>query len=59
MFGCDVLLMTQVDADQVVMSHSPLRMFKQFHDKHVLVCGRRHPIDLDQLSIDSIDRLDF
>lgn len=40
MFGCDVLLMTQVDADQVVMSHSPLRMFKQFHDKHVLVCGQ-------------------
>lgn len=33
-------MLTQVDADQVVMSHSPLRMFRQFHDKHVLVCGQ-------------------
>ena len=22
------------------MSHSPLRMFKQFHDKHILVSGQ-------------------
>ncbi|XP_052778307.1 haloacid dehalogenase-like hydrolase domain-containing 5 isoform X2 [Mya arenaria] len=30
----------EVTADQVVMSHSPLRMFKQFHNKHVLVSGQ-------------------
>lgn len=27
-------------ADQVVMSHSPLKMLKQFHDKHILVSGQ-------------------
>ncbi|BFZ08341.1 hypothetical protein BsWGS_11380 [Bradybaena similaris] len=30
----------EVKEDQVVMSHSPLRMFRQFHDKHVLVNGQ-------------------
>jgi hypothetical protein len=25
---------------QVVMAHSPLRMFSEFHDKHVLVTGQ-------------------
>lgn len=30
----------QVVADQVVMSHSPLKMFQQFHDKHILVSGQ-------------------
>ncbi|KAK0045729.1 cat eye syndrome critical region protein 5 [Biomphalaria pfeifferi] len=30
----------QVTEDQVVMSHSPLKMFRQFHDKHVLVNGQ-------------------
>ncbi|GAB1609724.1 haloacid dehalogenase-like hydrolase domain-containing 5 [Argonauta hians] len=30
----------QVQPDQVVMSHSPLKMFRQFHDKHVLVSGQ-------------------
>ncbi|KAL8595135.1 hypothetical protein ACOMHN_013808 [Nucella lapillus] len=28
-----------VEEDQVVMSHSPLKMFRQFHDKHVLING--------------------
>ena len=26
--------------EQVILSHSPLRMFRQFLDKHVLVCGQ-------------------
>ena len=30
----------QIHPDQVVMSHSPLKMFPQFHDKHVLVSGQ-------------------
>ena len=29
-----------VTEDQVVMSHSPLKMFTEFHDKHVLVSGQ-------------------
>ena len=29
-----------VNEDQVVMSHSPLKMFTEFHDKHVLVAGQ-------------------
>ncbi|XP_013866022.1 cat eye syndrome critical region protein 5 homolog [Austrofundulus limnaeus] len=29
-----------VTEDQVIMSHSPLRMFKRFHDKCVLVSGQ-------------------
>ncbi|XP_041348501.1 haloacid dehalogenase-like hydrolase domain-containing 5 [Gigantopelta aegis] len=30
----------QVSQDQVVMSHSPVKMFTQFHEKHVLVSGQ-------------------
>lgn len=30
----------QVEPEQVVMSHSPLKMFHQFHHKHVLVSGQ-------------------
>lgn len=30
----------QVESEQVIMSHSPLKMFRQFHDKHVLVSGQ-------------------
>jgi len=33
-----------VDEDQVVMSHSPLKMFRDYHDKHVLVIGQG-PVD--------------
>lgn len=29
-----------VSEEQVVMSHSPLKMFRQFHDKHVLINGQ-------------------
>ena len=29
-----------ISEDQVVMSHSPLKMFTEFHDKHVLVTGQ-------------------
>lgn len=30
----------QIHADQVVMSHSPLSMFRQFHDRHILAVGQ-------------------
>lgn len=34
------LLGVYVDADQVVMSHSPLKLFKKFHDKRCLISGQ-------------------
>uniref|UniRef100_A0A3Q3X3N3 Haloacid dehalogenase-like hydrolase domain-containing 5 n=1 Tax=Mola mola TaxID=94237 RepID=A0A3Q3X3N3_MOLML len=34
------ILGVPVSQDQVIMSHSPLRMFKKFHDKCVLVSGQ-------------------
>ncbi|CAC5402945.1 Haloacid dehalogenase-like hydrolase domain-containing 5 [Mytilus coruscus] len=39
-------LKIKVDADQVVMSHSPLKMFRQFHDKQVLVTGQGPVVDI-------------
>lgn len=33
-------ILMQVESEQVIMSHSPLKMFRQFHDKHVLVSGQ-------------------
>lgn len=36
----------QIVADQVVMSHSPLKMFKQFHDKHILVSGQGPVVEI-------------
>ncbi|XP_067133839.1 haloacid dehalogenase-like hydrolase domain-containing 5 isoform X2 [Centruroides vittatus] len=36
----------EITEDQVVMSHSPLRMFKQFHDKHCLISGQGPIIDI-------------
>jgi ribonucleotide monophosphatase NagD (HAD superfamily) len=32
--------MLQVHEEQVVMAHSPLRMFQQYHNKHVLISGQ-------------------
>ncbi|XP_041656342.1 haloacid dehalogenase-like hydrolase domain-containing 5 [Cheilinus undulatus] len=34
------ILGVPITLDQVIMSHSPLRMFKKFHDKCVLVSGQ-------------------
>ena len=34
------VLGVQVSKEQVVMAHSPLKMFKQFHHKRVLVSGQ-------------------
>ncbi|XP_045165956.1 haloacid dehalogenase-like hydrolase domain-containing 5 [Mercenaria mercenaria] len=36
----------EVVAEQVVMSHSPLKMFKQFHDKHILVSGQGPVVEI-------------
>jgi len=38
--SCMVVSDAQVKAEQVIMSHSPLRMFRQFLDKHVLISGQ-------------------
>ena len=38
----------QVKPEQVVMSHSPLKMFRQFLDKHVLVCGQGPTLEIAQ-----------
>ncbi|KAK7862641.1 hypothetical protein R5R35_002070 [Gryllus longicercus] len=36
----------QVSEDQVIMAHSPLRMFQQFHTKHVLVSGQGPTVEI-------------
>jgi HAD superfamily hydrolase (TIGR01456 family) len=36
----------KVDEDQVVMAHSPLRLFRNFHDKRVLVSGQGPVADI-------------
>ena len=33
-------LNVEVAEDQVVMSHSPLKMFREYHERHVLVVGQ-------------------
>ncbi|CAN2391098.1 cat eye syndrome [Pristimantis euphronides] len=40
------VLGTEISADQVILSHSPLRMFRQFHDKCVLVSGQGQVDDI-------------
>ncbi|XP_048343711.1 haloacid dehalogenase-like hydrolase domain-containing 5 isoform X2 [Sphaerodactylus townsendi] len=35
-----------ISQDQVIMSHSPLQMFKHYHDKHVLVSGQGPLLDI-------------
>ena len=39
-FSLDINLYSQVSPDQVMLSHSPLRMFTQFHKMRVLVSGQ-------------------
>ncbi|KAJ7316804.1 hypothetical protein JRQ81_002966 [Phrynocephalus forsythii] len=40
------ILGVPISQDQVMMSHSPLRMFKRFHDKCVLVSGQGPLLDI-------------
>ncbi|NWW77449.1 HDHD5 hydrolase, partial [Climacteris rufus] len=42
------LLGVPISQDQVMMSHSPLRMFKRYHDKCVLVSGQGPLLDIAQ-----------
>ncbi|XP_067907911.1 haloacid dehalogenase-like hydrolase domain-containing 5 [Heterodontus francisci] len=35
-----------ISQDQVMMSHSPLRMFKRYHDKRVLISGQGPVMDI-------------
>ena len=39
-------LNVKITEDQVVMSHSPLKMFKEYHEKHVLVVGQGPVTDI-------------
>lgn len=39
--GCFFYLW-QVKEDQMVLSHTPLKMFNWLHDKHVLVSGQQN-----------------
>ncbi|XP_076363026.1 haloacid dehalogenase-like hydrolase domain-containing 5 isoform X2 [Tachypleus tridentatus] len=39
-------LRVEVNEQQVVMSHSPLRMFRQFHEKHCLISGQGPIVDI-------------
>ncbi|XP_013791174.2 haloacid dehalogenase-like hydrolase domain-containing 5, partial [Limulus polyphemus] len=36
----------EITEQQVVMSHSPLRMFRQFHEKHCLISGQGPIVDI-------------
>ncbi|XP_041457716.1 haloacid dehalogenase-like hydrolase domain-containing 5 [Lytechinus variegatus] len=40
------ILEVPITPDQVVMSHSPLRILPQFHDKHVLVSGQGPVVEI-------------
>ncbi|KAM3871858.1 haloacid dehalogenase-like hydrolase domain-containing 5 [Diretmus argenteus] len=40
------ILGVSITQDQVIMSHSPLRMFKKYHDKCVLVSGQGPVLDI-------------
>nr|XP_056703087.1 haloacid dehalogenase-like hydrolase domain-containing 5 [Euleptes europaea] len=40
------ILGVPISQDQVIMSHSPLRMFKRYHDKCVLVSGQGPLLDI-------------
>ncbi|NXO44112.1 HDHD5 hydrolase, partial [Locustella ochotensis] len=42
------LLGVPISQDQVMMSHSPLRMFKRYHEKCVLVSGQGPLLDIAQ-----------
>ncbi|KFO80660.1 Cat eye syndrome critical region protein 5, partial [Cuculus canorus] len=42
------LLGVPISQDQVMMSHSPLRVFKRYHDKCVLVSGQGPLLDIAQ-----------
>ncbi|NXQ91060.1 HDHD5 hydrolase, partial [Nyctibius grandis] len=42
------LLGVSISQDQVMMSHSPLRMFKRYHEKCVLVSGQGPLLDIAQ-----------
>ncbi|XP_064472923.1 haloacid dehalogenase-like hydrolase domain-containing 5 [Ornithodoros turicata] len=51
----------KISEHQVVMSHSPLRMFQQFHDKHCLISGQGPIVDIAHglgfLKVSTIDNL--
>ena len=37
-----LFVLWQVKEDQMVLSHTPLKMFNSLHDKHVLVSGQQN-----------------
>ena len=52
-------LKVEVHEDQVVLSHSPLKVFREYHDKHVLVVGQGPVLDIAQnLGFNKITSMD-
>ncbi|XP_030632820.1 haloacid dehalogenase-like hydrolase domain-containing 5 [Chanos chanos] len=55
------ILGVPISQDQVMMSHSPLRMFKKYHDKCVLVSGQGPVLDIAKnlgfMNVVSIDMI--
>ncbi|KAG5274823.1 hypothetical protein AALO_G00140540 [Alosa alosa] len=55
------ILGVPISQDQVMMSHSPLRMFRKYHDKCVLVSGQGPVLDIAKhlgfMNVISIDML--
>ncbi|KAK2718176.1 haloacid dehalogenase-like hydrolase domain-containing 5 isoform X2 [Artemia franciscana] len=49
----------KITEDQVVMGHSPLRMFSQYHNHHVLVCGQGPILDIaENLGFTKVSTID-
>jgi ribonucleotide monophosphatase NagD (HAD superfamily) len=40
------LLGVQVSPDQVIHSPTPVKLLKEFHNKHVLVIGQEHRLEI-------------
>ncbi|CAN9515390.1 unnamed protein product [Ophioblennius macclurei] len=54
------ILGVPITQDQVIMSHSPLRMFKKFHDKCVLVSGQGPVLEIAKnLGFDNVVSIDM
>jgi ribonucleotide monophosphatase NagD (HAD superfamily) len=57
------LVGVQISADQIVMSHSPLRMLKKFHHKRCLISGQGPIVEIAKnlgfISVLTIDDLKY
>ena len=44
-----IYFLLQISSDQVVLSHSPLRILSALHDKQVVVCGQGPVSDIAKM----------